>query len=63
VTDARKIELLKILAEGCHKHPAYRAKRQVKIDCQPCVVGIEAIIAGIIVSLVGNKRINQRFPK
>jgi hypothetical protein len=38
VTDARKIELLQILADGCHKHPAYRAKRQVKIDCQPCVV-------------------------
>jgi hypothetical protein len=27
------------------------------------VVGIGVIIAGIIVSLVGNKRINQRFPK
>jgi|TARA_B110000240_G_scaffold36240_1_gene39673 hypothetical protein len=34
--DARKIELWKILAEGCQKHPAYRAKRQVKIDCEPC---------------------------
>tara|TARA_R110001606_G_C15151150_1_gene625768 strand:+ start:231 stop:383 length:153 start_codon:yes stop_codon:yes gene_type:complete len=38
MTDARKIELWKILAEGCKKHPAYRAKRQVKIDCEPCSV-------------------------
>jgi hypothetical protein len=38
MTDARKIELWKILAEGCQKHPAYRAKRQVKIDCEPCSV-------------------------
>ena len=38
MTDARKIELWKILAEGCPKHPAYRAKRQVKIDCEPCRV-------------------------
>ena len=40
--DARKIELLKLLAEGCRKHPAYRAKRQVKIDCEPCLVMWEA---------------------
>ena len=38
MSDARKIELLKLLAEGCRKHPAYRAKRQVKIDCEPCLV-------------------------
>jgi hypothetical protein len=38
VTHDRKIKILKILADSCHKHPAYRAKRQVKIDCQPCVV-------------------------
>jgi hypothetical protein len=38
INDARKIELWKILAEGCQKHPAYRAKRQVKIDCEPCSV-------------------------
>tara|TARA_B100000780_G_C20963921_1_gene384784 strand:+ start:251 stop:403 length:153 start_codon:yes stop_codon:yes gene_type:complete len=36
MTDARKIELWKILAEGCRKHPAYRAKREVKIECDPC---------------------------
>ena len=42
VSDARKIELLKLLAEGCRKHPAYRAKRQVKIDCEPCLVMWEA---------------------
>ena len=38
MTDARVIELWRILAEGCQKHPAYRAKRQVKIDCEPCSV-------------------------
>ena len=38
MTDARRIELWKILAEGCQKHPAYRAKRQVKKNCQPCSV-------------------------
>jgi hypothetical protein len=38
MTDARKIELCKILVEGRRKHPAYRAKRQVKIDCEPCSV-------------------------
>ena len=38
MTDARKIELWNILAEACQKHPAYRAKRQVKINCQPCSV-------------------------
>ena len=42
ITDARKIELWKILAEGCQKHPAYRAKRQVKINCKPCSVMWEA---------------------
>jgi len=36
MTDARKVELLEILAEGRRKHPAYRAKRQVKIYCEPC---------------------------
>ena len=38
INDARKIELWKILAEGCQKHPVDRAKRQVKIDCEPCSV-------------------------
>ena len=38
MTEARKIELLKILAEGCCRYPAYRAKRQVEIDCGPCLV-------------------------
>ena len=42
VSDVRKIELLKLLAEGCRKHPAYRAKRQVKIDCEPCLIMWEA---------------------
>ena len=34
----RKIELLKILAEGCRKHPAYRARRPATGRCQECVV-------------------------
>jgi hypothetical protein len=42
MTDVRRIELWKILAEGCPKHPAYRAKRQVKIDCAPCSAMWEA---------------------
>ena len=35
---ARKIGLLKILAEGCRKHPAYRARRPATGRCQECVV-------------------------
>ena len=34
----RKIELLQILAEGCRKHPAYRARRSATQRCQECVV-------------------------
>ena len=34
----REIELLKILAEGCRKHPAYRAHRPATGRCQECVV-------------------------
>ena len=34
----RKIGLLKILAEGCRKHPAYRARRTATGRCQECVV-------------------------
>ena len=34
----RKVELLKILAEGCRKHPAYRARRPATGNCQRCVV-------------------------
>ena len=33
-----KIELLQILAEGCRKHPAYRARRAATQRCQECVV-------------------------
>ena len=32
------IELLKILAEGCRKHPAYTAKRKATERCAECVV-------------------------
>ena len=42
ITDVRRIELLKILAECCQKHHDCRAKWQVKIDCEPCSVMWEA---------------------
>ena len=34
----RLIDLLKILAKGCKKHPAYRAVRQATERCEECVV-------------------------
>ena len=34
----RQIELLKILAKGCKKHPAYRAIRKATGRCEECVV-------------------------
>ena len=34
----RQIELLQILAEGCRKHPAYRARRAATERCPECVV-------------------------
>ena len=34
----RKIELLKILAEGCRKHPAYRARRPATGRCEECMI-------------------------
>ena len=37
-TNNLKIELLKILAEGCRKHPAYRARRPATGRCQECVL-------------------------
>ena len=37
----RQIELLKVLAKGCKKHPAYnRAKRKATERREECVVGI-----------------------
>ena len=33
----RQIELLKILAKGCKKHPAYRAIRKATERCEECV--------------------------
>jgi hypothetical protein len=33
----KQIELLTVLAEGCKKHPAYRAIRPASGDCEPCV--------------------------
>jgi len=33
----KQVELLKILAEGCKKHPAYRAIRPATGRCEPCV--------------------------
>ena len=34
----RLIDLLKILAKGCKKHPAYRAVRKATERCEECVV-------------------------
>ena len=34
----RLIDLLKILAKGCKKHPAYRAIRKATEQCEECVV-------------------------
>ena len=34
----RQIKLLKILAKGCRKHPAYRAIRKATERCEECVV-------------------------
>ena len=34
----RMLELLHILAEGCPKHPAYRARRAATGHCQGCIV-------------------------
>lgn len=34
----RQIELLKVLAKGCKKHPAYRAIRKATQRCEECVV-------------------------
>ena len=36
--DQRQIELLKVLAKGCKKHPAYRAIRKATERCEECVV-------------------------
>ena len=33
----KQIELLKILAKGCKKHPAYRAVRKATERCEECV--------------------------
>ena len=35
--EQRQIELLKILAKGCKKHPAYRAIRKATERCEECV--------------------------
>ena len=37
-TNNRKIEFLKIRAEGCRKHPSYRARRPATGKRQQCVV-------------------------
>jgi hypothetical protein len=34
----KKIELLKVLAKGCKKHPAYRAIRKATGRCEECVI-------------------------
>ena len=40
--EQRQIELLKILAKGCKKHPAYRAIRKATERCEECVLVWEA---------------------
>ena len=37
-TELKEIELLKILAKGCKKHPAYRAIRKATERCEECVI-------------------------
>ena len=32
-----QVGLLKIFADGCKKHPAYRAIRLATGNCEPCV--------------------------
>ena len=34
----KKIELLKVLAKGCKKNPAYRAIRKATQRCEECVI-------------------------
>lgn len=34
----KKIDLLKVLAKGCKKHPAYRAIRKATERCEECVI-------------------------
>ena len=34
----RQIKLLKIIAKGCKKHPAYRAIRKATERCEECVL-------------------------
>ena len=36
--EQRQTQLLKILAKGCRKHPAYRAIRKATERCEECVV-------------------------
>ena len=38
----RQVVLLKILAKGCKKHPAYRAIRKATERCKECVVILQA---------------------
>ena len=40
--EQRQIKLLKILAKGCKKHPAYRAIRKATQRCEECVYVWEA---------------------
>ena len=37
-TELKQIELLKILAKGCKKQPAYRAIRKATERCEECVI-------------------------
>jgi hypothetical protein len=39
------IRNLRILAEGCRKHPAYRARRKATGNCEPCMRMYKARLA------------------
>ena len=43
--EQKQIELLKILAKGCKKHPAYRAIRKATERCDECVLVWQARVA------------------
>lgn len=36
--EQQKIELLRILAKGCKRHPAYRAIKKATGRCEECMV-------------------------
>ena len=33
----KQVQLMRVLVDGCKKHPAYRAIRPATGNCEPCV--------------------------